>query len=705
MPDFLDALRAQADDAAFPLDGSIAIPGLGAPVTVTRDGAGVPSIEAASLDDLWFAQGLVTAGERLAQLDLTLRAANGRLSEMFGERTFDDDRFVRLVGLPLAGAAYAEDWTDEDHAMHARFREGVRAWLAHSSAPPLEYQLLGMAPKLPEDPAAWATAFAYLAWGLSNNYEQELLRARIRARLGAEAVATLMPPRSGRGGKGSNEWAVSGAHTASGKPLLANDPHLLAIQPGVWLPIALKAPGYEARGMALTFSPGIVLGATPHHAWGATNATGDVQDLFVVGDGDVTRVREERITVLGETEPRVVEVRETAHGPILDRVPVGDTASVYEDVEGTFALRWVGHETGLRPSTVLRVAEATDFESFRWAVLQVQCPGQNWLYVDVDGHIGLQVAGRHPVRRTGDGTEPLPDHGWDGWIPDREMPWLLDPDDGRLVTANDGLLHEALTDHLISRDHHVANRARRIHELLEAAATHDAASFAAMQRDTVSLAARATARELVARVPEATTHLHEWDFDLASDSTAAAVWEVWTEHIARRALAERLGEDLHRAYTASWETWRCAVLPALLADDPDGWLAGDVLEDAYAAALAELGDPIPTWGELHRLRLAHPLAAIPGLEPLFVAVDEPIGGDEQTVAAAGVDAVAGRTAAVIPSVRMVWDLADPAGSTFAVPAGVSGNPASPHWNDQADAFLGRAPLPDGPSRTLTVNPA
>lgn len=701
--DFLEALRAQADDAAFPLEGSIAIPGLGTPITITRDGAGVPTVEAASLDDLWFAHGLVTAGERLFQLDLTLRAANGRLSEVFGERTFDEDRVTRLIGLRLAGAAYVVDWTDQDHAMHGRFREGVRAWLAHASAPPLEYQLLGVAPKLPEDPAAWAAAFAFLGWNLSNNHETELLRARVRSRLGDDAVDVLVPPTSGRHGLGSNNWVVSGAHTASGRPLLANDPHLLATQPGVWLPIALKAPGYEARGVALTFAPGVILGATTHHAWGATNVTGDVQDLLVVTDADVTATHQEAIVVLGETEPRSVTVRDTAHGPILDRLPVGDTASTYEDVEGTYALRWVGREVGLRPSTVIRVANATDFESFRRAVLEVGCPGQNWVYADVDGHIGLQVGGRHPIRRHGDGSEPRPDHGWDGWIPDDEMPWLLDPDEGAIITANDGLLHAALTDHLISTDFHMPNRALRIRELLDAQTSHDPASFRAIQRDTVSLAARATAPLLLARVPAAAEHLGGWDHDLAAGSQAAALWETWTETIARRALAEKMGESLFRAYTASWETWKCAVLPSLLRD-PGSWLDDDLLAAAYHDALEELGNPIPTWGELHRLVLAHPLAKIPGLEPLFVAVDEPLGGDEQTVAAAGMDAVAGRTAAVIASVRMVWDLADLPGCAFAVPAGVSGNPASPHWRDQTAAYLGAESLPAGTAKRLLVTP-
>jgi penicillin amidase len=703
MSDFLDALRGQAEAGAFPLEGELRVPGLGAPVHVMRDGAGVPSIEAASLEDLWFAQGLVTAGERLFQLDLTLRAANGRLSEVFGERTFDDDRFARLVGLRLAGATYVEGWSEEDHRMHGRFRDGVRAWLAHASAPPLEYQLLSVAPKLPEDPAAWAAAFALLGWGLSNNYETELLRDRVGARLGEDAVATLVPVSSGRRGMGSNNWVVSGAHTASGMPLLANDPHLLATQPGVWLPIALEAPGYAARGVALTFAPGVILGATAHHAWGATNVTGDVQDLYVVTDEDVTTTREEEIVVLGEPAPRVLTVRGTVHGPILDRLPVGDTASTYEDVDGTYALRWVGREVGLRPSTVIRVANATDFESFRRAVLEVRCPGQNWVYADVDGHIGLQVGGRHPVRQHGDGSRPRADHGWDGWIPDDEMPWLLDPDDGMIVTANDGLVHAALTDHLLTTDYHVPNRALRIRELLGTTSSHDVGTFAAIQRDTVSLAARATVPLLLERVPAAAAHLEGWDHDLGADSTAAAVWEVWTEAIARRALSKGLGESLFRAYTASAETWKNTVLPALL-QSPGSWIDEELLAEALADALEELGDPIPAWGELHRLVLAHPLAKIPGLEPLFVAVQEPLGGDEQTVAAAGMDAAAGRTAAVIASVRMVWDLADPEGGSCSVPTGVSGNPASAHWRDQQAAYAHGKREPAGLPRRLVITP-
>jgi acyl-homoserine lactone acylase PvdQ len=181
------------------------------------------------------------------------------------------------------------------------------------------------------------------------------------------------------------------------------------------------------------------------------------------------------------------------------------------------------------------------------------------------------------------------------------------------------------------------------------------------------------------------------------------VFQVWTEAIARRALAPHLPEDVLRAYLASIETWRTAVLPAMLRE-AHPWLDDASLTAALDDALEELGDPIPPWGELHRLRLAHPLARIPGLEALFTAVDEPIGGDEQTVAAAGMDGVAGRTAAVIASVRMVWDLADPHAGVPVVASGVSSNVASPHWADQQPTYRDGTSPPAGGGETLTLTP-
>ncbi len=725
MTDFVQTLRAQAAAASFPEEGELTVPGLTAPARIRRDRWGVPYVEAASLDDLWFAHGMVTAGERLFQLDLALRTANGRLSEVFGERTFADDRFARTVGFHRAGRAYLRGWTETDHAMHARFREGAAAWVRSMPAPPIEYQLLDLTPELPEDPAAWAACFAYLAWGLSNNWDKELLRAAIAERAGPEAASVLLPSNAGGNGRGSNEWAIAGTRTASGMPLVANDPHLAALQPGPWLEVHLAAPGYRVRGVALPFCPGVILGATEHHAWGVTNVTGDVQDLYLERldeDGGAAlhadrweplTVHREEIAVRGEPRPRLVDVRTTRHGPILEHRIDGIVHPVYRELPQTYALRWTGSEHSLRPSIALEVARATSFAEFRDAVLRVRCPGQNFVYADVDGTIGYQCTGLHPIRRGGDGTAPVPgwtdDHEWDGFVPTAELPWVADPPRGFVATANNRI-HDDDYPYLISADFHESGRVRRIGELLDRRDDHDVGSCAAIQTDTLSLAARATLPMLLALDPRsedrraAIEELAAWDCEMRADSGGAAVFNVWCAEIARRVLAPRLGEELFAAYHAWRETFQCRVLPGLM-HEPDGWLDEDLLRDALDDALLWLRERLGhdrstwSWGAVHVLQLAHPLAAIPGLEPLFVAVRAPFGGDEQTVAQGGFDGMQGFRPAVIPSWRVVWDLADLDRSVGVVPAGVSGNPGSAHWNDQAPLFIA------GRTKELPFSPA
>jgi len=744
MSDFVEQLRDVAAASLVPEHGELAAPGLSAPVEVLRDRWGVPYISAASLDDLWFAQGFVTAGERLFQIDLLLRAANGRLSEVFADRTLDDDRFARTIGFHRTGATLAAAWDDASKAMHARFREGCAAWIAQMPALPVEYSLLDMAPSVPTaDAGAWAAAFVYLAWGLSGNWDKELLRTAIDERLGPDAVRTLLPPLpsdlphipagsiGGRllddlprpKGEGSNDWVVSGARSATGKPLLANDPHLLAVQPGAWIEMHLRAPGYEARGVALTFSPGVLLGTTAHHAWGVTNVTGDVQDLYVerlneersaaehLGAWEPLTIRREEIHVRGNAEPVVVEVRETRNGPIIDTAVAGDRQTEYIPLPetATYALRWTGLECGIRPSLVLDAANARSFDEFRHAVWGVGCPGQNFVYADVDGTIGYQCTGLYPVRRSGDGSGPVPgwtdEHAWDGWIPFEELPWAVDPALGYLVTANNRI-HDDGYPHLIGHDFHGPYRARRVAERLEAVPLHDVASMASIQSDTVSIPARDALPSLLAL--EAMTDdaraamavLAGWDGDMAAASAAAGLFNVWSRHIARRALEPRLGEELFRRYHVDREVFQCEVLPGWLRD-PAGWLDDDLLRAALADALGELTErlgPDPAawrWGALHHVELMHPLGSIPGLGALFTAADDELGGDEQTVMQGGFDSVDGYTASVIASWRAVYDLDDLDRSIGVLPSGVSGNPASPHWNDQFPLWIaGRYhPLP------------
>jgi penicillin amidase len=718
---------------------------------VLRDRYGVAYLSADSLEDLWFAQGFVTAGERLFQLDLALKQATGRLSELFGELTIEDDRFTRTVGINRAGARIAAGWDDVSRAMIGRFREGVHTWTAAMPALPVEYVLLDAQPEIPEDDASWGACWAMFSWALSGNWDLELLRVHLAAELGEEAAGRLVPPLSGHPtapaagrlagellrelpraprSQGSNEWAIAGAKTASGRPLLANDPHLLVQQPGAWIELHLRAPGYEVRGVAAPFTPGIVLGTTAHHAWGATNVCGDVQDLYLErlnDDGTAARyedswepltVHREEIRVRGTAEPVVQEVRATRHGPLLDSYLTGRLRPAKHALDGTYALRWVGAEHSIRPSALLDVANVTSFEGFREAARGLECPGQNLVYADVDGTIGYQCTGLHPVRRAGDGTTPVPgwtaEHEWDGFVPFEELPSAVDPDAGYLVTANDRI-HDEGYPHLIGHDFHAPDRAARITELLEERSDHTVETCRRIQADTVSISARA----LFPRIPigndDARALLEAWDHDLTGGSAAAALWEVLVDELARRAVGGE--EPLVAEYLSDRELFRCRALPSLL---DDSRLPPEQIDDAVDAAWRRCVDamgPDPSawrWGDLHRARFAHPLGRMPGLEPLFVAAEHPLGGDEQTVNNAGFEGDGPFTVYVAPSWRVVYDLSDLDASRGILPTGQSGNPSSPHWNDQTDLWAAgdhrplpftRAAVEEAAAERLTLVPA
>jgi penicillin amidase len=729
LSDLLEQMREMDRPSLLPSSGELKVAGLEEPVEVLFDRWGVPYVTAASLADLWFAQGFLSAGERLFQIDLLMRAARGRLSELFAERTLDDDRFARTVGFHVAGANYVRDWSSEDREMLGRFIEGVHGWMEATPALPLEYQLLDAEPAIARDLESWGACWAYLAWTLSGNAAEELLRMEIAEVMGEEAVERLMPPLrptpppiaagglAGRllndiggplRGQGSNNWVVAGSRSIGGKPLLANDPHLTVQQPAAWLEFHLSAPGYQARGVALPFLPGIALGTTAHHSWGVTNVSGDVQDMYVEElspDGSAVRVpagwepleiRAEEIPVRGASEPHVHEVRGTRHGPLLDVFPVGELDVEWVPLDRSLALRWTGLEFGVTPTTFLRVAEAGSFHDFREAVLGLRCPGQNFVYADVDGHIGYQCTGRYPVRRSGDGTMPVPgwtdEHEWTGWIDDSDLPWSLDPERGFLVTANNRM-HGDDYPHLIGRDFHTPFRAQRITRLLAERDRHDLGSFAAIQTDTFSTPAR-TLIEHLARLDPPDDHgkdvlasLTSWDGDLTADSTGAAIYNAWIAALAQAVVPD----PVLRAHYMAWrESFVCEALPRML---DRGDISGQQLLVALDEAIHEASGR--TWGQIHRVRFAHPLASIPGLEGLFVAADHPIGGDEQTPNQGGMDFRRGYEAEVVASWRAIYDMGDLDLSVGVLTTGQSGHVCSPHWNDQSGMWAAgqHHPLP------------
>ncbi|MDP9295921.1 MAG: penicillin acylase family protein [Actinomycetota bacterium] len=762
MSGWVDGLREHARRALPVVEGDLKLGGLREPVTVIRDRWGVPHISAENDDDVYFAQGFVTASERLFQIDLTMRYASGRLAGMLGELALPLDRFARTVGWNRAASCVATTFDDRSRAMVQAWGAGVRAWAQNMPARPVEYEVLDLQPDVPAADVVEervASAAVFIAWNLSGNWDAELLRMEVAERLGPRGAEDLFPgftppdevdttglraldllrdAPTPRRGQGSNNWVVAGSRSETGAPLLANDPHLTSGMPPIWFECHLTTPSFDVSGVALPFSPGIVIGRTARIAWGTTNVSGDTQDLYLErltndgtaalydGESEPLTLHREEIDVRGRPEPEILEVRETRHGPLLDSYLLGSGRP--EVVEGgihrTVALRWVGAEHAVQPSALHAMALANDAAEFREAIRGWECPGQNFVYADVEGVIGYQSTGLFPIRRAGhDGMVPVPgwssEAEWDGWIAFEQLPRDTDPDTGFLATANQRIQSED-DEHQIGYDYSPPFRAHRIEELLSHKRAHGADSFARMQTDTLSPPALLLVAFLIGVEPRgerqerAIAELRSWNAELSPDSAAAAIYEVWCVHIAKEILLPRLGPELFDHYYArrsSTNPFRAEVLPRLLADASPDWFGGEGvdardardarLRNALDAALdeltASLGEDMGAWrwGSLHHARFTGPIAISPDLAELFTGADVEIGGDEQTVLQSSYLAGESYRATVIPSWRQIVDLSDPDAALAVLPTGQSGNPESPHWNDQAELWSGGRlhPLP------------
>ena len=753
MSELTDLLRERARAALPPVEGELRLTRLRAPVQVLRDHWGVPHVYAENLHDLCFAQGFVQASERLFQIDLLSRMATGRLSELFGDMLLPLDRFVRTVGWNRIARHAVRTWDDRSFELADAALEGMRAWLDVMPARPVEYDLLQADPSLPEGQEALEVAAAgavFMAWSLSTNWDCELLRAQVADAIGWEGMTELFPdipagPAPVRPGKlggpggrqaasemlrrapnlpkgqGSNNWVVAGSRSATGKPLLANDPHIFAQVPSIWFEIHLTAPGIDAAGVAFPFASGVVIGHNDRIAWGVTNVGGDTQDLYVErlnedrtavaydGGWEPVVVHREEIAVRGRPEPEVLEVRETRHGPILDSYMVGlADFTVVPNLGETYSLRWVGADRLLSPSMILGLDTARDFAGFREVLREWACPGQNFVYADVDGNIGYQCTGWHPIRPKSDGSIPVPgwsaEYEWDGYVPFEELPWAYNPESGFLCTANAKPYDDSYPYNL-GRDFLSPFRARRIAELITATDLHDVESFRRMHTDFVSIPARETAAILADLEPatdrqkQALALFDGWDGDLSPDSAAGALYQVWCIRISEAMLLPRLGPELYEHFYSrrQWTNeFQVQVLPQLLRYPTARWFGehgsaarDGVLRRTLDQALDELADRLGedpagwSWGGLHRVRFAHQMAQrIPDLAELFTAGEAPHGGDEQTLNQGIFEPGAGNyDTQVVASWRQVIDLGDLDSSVGTHTVGQSGNPASPHWND------------------------
>lgn len=737
-------------------EGRLRVAGLHGPVTIHRERHGIPIIEAGSERDAFFGLGFCQGQDRTFQLELLLRVGRGTLAELVGPDALPIDRLSRRVGFHRAARAKVDVLAPEMREVAEAYAAGIRAGAtAGLTRRPHEFVFLGGQPT-PWTPADSLGVVELVSFSLSANWTTELARLRLWREDGEAALRALDPAFPDRphgppadatgsatepvfhrlaeeltllrqlvGGSGaSNNWAIAASRTATGRPLLANDPHLDAKLPSPWYLAHLRYPGLAVVGASFVGGPCILAGHNGHAAWGLTAGLVDNTDLFLeqlgpdgrsYRHGDEFRpcvVHEERIAVKGK--PAVVEtVLETPRGPIL--------TGALEGITDTVSLRalWLDR----RPvSGLLRVHRARSFAEFRELLRDWPATSQNMVYADTTGTIGWQLAGEAPRRKLGRGALPLPawnpSVGWeDDLLPYDQLPYLENPPEGYLATANTRPNPEGQGPDL-GEDFLDTYRLQAIQAALAGRSDWTVAETLRLQTDQRTLAwpeMRDVILALPADTPRRTVALQllrDWDGVLGIDSAAASVYEVLLFELALRVTKAKaphswmtaLGQSAVPLVTCNFFAFRRAGhLARHLREQPAGWFAhgwpaemADALEEAVARIEAHAG-PDPRnwgWGRLRPLVLAHPLGRNGLLASIFNLGPFPHGGDCNTInQAAAVPWQPFAPAINLASVRIVIDVGAWSNSRFVIPAGQSGNPYSPHYADQLDIWRRGEGLP------------
>lgn len=586
--------------------GNLTLTGISGQVDIYRDEYGIPHIYAQNQRDLMFAVGFVSAQDRLWQMDVTRRAATGRLAEIFGETALKADLLVRTLDFEQIAKREVAILPPPLAVELEAYSNGVNAYIEQQAALPPEFGVLDYRPE-PWRPFESLAISRLLAWQLSKNFESEIVIWKLVEKLGAERAAELGPtyPSSGPfilsgeavgspgrslstledGSKaldeivgtsgGSNSWVIGGSRTVNDAPILANDPHLSGTKmPSIWYYVHLVGGKYDVIGSLVPGTPLPILGHNRRIGWGVTNMNADVQDLYIERinredphqyeyDGRWVDMdsRWERIyfrTRKGERSFIEKQIKLTIHGPLVNELAPGVTDAI--------SLRWTGLDPSRDYQALAGISVARNWKEFCRALSNFSVAPQNFIYADGDGNIGYYGAGRIPIRSGGDGVMPqqgwLGENTWSGEIPFEEMPHELNPPDDYIVTANNRVAGDDY-EHFLSAEWAPAYRSGRIAELLESTQKHDAKSVASMQSDTRSLLAELLLEIVMPTIdgltgPEArqaAAYLKQWGFDNTKESVAATIYHEFLLKFAFNTFADDLGNELAREYLNQYYLW------------------------------------------------------------------------------------------------------------------------------------------------------
>ncbi|MDT8323175.1 MAG: penicillin acylase family protein [Bacteroidota bacterium] len=740
-------------------EGTLDVAGLSADVEVWRDELGVPHIIASSEYDAYLAAGYVHAQDRLWQMDLLRRYGAGRLAEILGAEALPVDRLMRTIGIHHIADSLLHTVSAQTRRILEAYSRGVNACMRESAGRyPIEFDLLQY------EPEAWTPQHSLIlarlmGWELALSWWVDLTMGELRSRLGENTARDLFPDypddaprilppdfpvpaeaaallRDGRrdaqrlfgipgSATGSNSWVVSPAHTVAGGVLLANDPHLLHMQPARWYVMHLSAPGLNVAGVSLPGIPGIVIGQNERIAWGLTNMMTDDVDFFFedVNMRDSTyrlgeqlfplQMRDDSILVR-DSLPTVIQIVQTAHGPVISdvypRAGVIAAARRFEERRAV-SMRWAGQDASDEILAIYRLNHAASWEQMLEAMTSFGVPGQNLLYGDVDGNIGYTAIGRIPIRQAG--VSPLfPSDGsaierpWTGYVPYARLPRSYNPDGGMFATANNKIVDD-FPWHISSLWESEA-RVTRIREMLSRQPTFSAEDFMLMQMDVQSATADSIRDAMVGALrawpsrpvllTRVMNRLAAWDCRMHVSSTEAAIYNTAYMRLLHNTFGDEMDSTLFNNYVFL-SNIPTRVLPRLLHDTattifddirtPRRETRQHILIRSVTEAVTQLrqrfGIDMPSWqwGAMHTVTFRHPLGDVTPLDRIFNIGPLRVGGNNTTVNNGEFSFTDPYDAAVGPSMRFVADLSAPDSSHIIITTGQSGQPFSDHYADQA----------------------
>ncbi len=712
--------------------GSHKLAGLSSSVRIERDAHGVPHIQAANERDLFVGFGYATAQDRLFQLDYLRRKARGRLAEIMGPEAVESDVLHRTVGLTHIAEKEWPTLPADVRELLSAYTAGINALMEESRGSlPIEYDLLGIEPESWRETDSLAIIGEF-RWYLTGRFPVIAIPELVKRAVGdgplyreftlaeadeesilhpgdwrAESVSDRSSSTSGDSGPGSNNWVLDGYRTDTGKPIVANDPHIPYYAVSIWHEVRLHAGDLNVAGVALAGMPGIMIGRNEYVAFGITNNICSQRDLYQEktdaahpgcflydGKWEPAQLRSETIQVRGQ-EPVKKTIRLSRNGPIVDDIMPAQVRHA-----GPVSLRWLGFEPCGWLTATIGMNRAHNCQEFREAGRPWLCPTFNLVFADTEGNIGFQTVGRIPLRKIAErGYRPGwdPQHQWTGVIPYDEMPGLLNPKRGYVVTANNRLA-PADFPYRLAGCWNSGHRARRIRQQIETKKVWSRDDCRRMQMDVHSGRAAHGVSPLISvlqsdadpGVQQAVSLLRGWNYHIAADSPAAFLFNAFFANWCKTVCRERLPAD-QAAFASAIAV---GISARLLVRDEAEWFQHDRLQairETFRATLDELtpklGSDLATWnwGRLHVLAQPHFLSKRGDLGSLLDLNGKPCGGDNVTVCSGTADA--NWAAALGAGYRMVTEMADPDAGLWATEvAGTSGHPGSPHYADQIDSW-------------------